>query len=86
MLHGLGNVLHAQHYLSAHELQDRNLMQSNYDRIGTWSGINMVVIVIVGVLQVPHPPPHGMPVTVPRSSPCGASSTRTTRPRRSATL
>lgn len=48
----LGKSLQIQTLLKAFEARDRNLQQSNYDRVNLWSCTNLVVMVIVSGVQV----------------------------------
>ncbi|XP_051954798.1 transmembrane emp24 domain-containing protein 5-like [Xyrauchen texanus] len=48
----LGKSLQIQTVLRAFEARDRNLQESNYDRVNMWSCTNLVIMVIVSGLQV----------------------------------
>ncbi|XP_069823800.1 transmembrane emp24 domain-containing protein 5 [Dendropsophus ebraccatus] len=48
----LGKSSHIQTLLKAFEARDRNIQESNYDRVNFWSTVNLVVMVVVSVLQV----------------------------------
>ncbi|XP_026109953.1 transmembrane emp24 domain-containing protein 5-like [Carassius auratus] len=48
----LGKSLQIQALLRAFEARDRNLQESNYDRVNLWSCTNLVVMVIVSGVQV----------------------------------
>ncbi|XP_028817572.1 transmembrane emp24 domain-containing protein 5 [Denticeps clupeoides] len=48
----LGKSLQIQAVLRAFEARDRNLQESNYERVNMWSFTNMVVMVIVSGVQV----------------------------------
>ncbi|KAK9956144.1 hypothetical protein ABG768_013897 [Culter alburnus] len=48
----LGKSLQIQTLLRAFEARDRNLQESNYDRVNMWSCTNLVVMVIVSCIQV----------------------------------
>lgn len=48
----LGKSLQIQTVLRAFEARDRNLQESNYERVNTWSCVNLLVMVLVSGLQV----------------------------------
>ncbi|XP_051511637.1 transmembrane emp24 domain-containing protein 5-like [Myxocyprinus asiaticus] len=48
----LGKSLQIQTVLRAFEARDRNLQESNYERVNMWSCTNLVVMVIVSGVQV----------------------------------
>ncbi|XP_024277541.1 transmembrane emp24 domain-containing protein 5 isoform X2 [Oncorhynchus tshawytscha] len=48
----LGKSLQIQTVLKAFEARDRNLQESNYDRVNMWSMTNMLVMMLVTGLQV----------------------------------
>ncbi|XP_075689314.1 transmembrane emp24 domain-containing protein 5 [Rhinoderma darwinii] len=48
----LGKSLQVQTLLKAFEARDRNIQESNYDRVNFWSMVNLVVMVVVCVMQV----------------------------------
>lgn len=48
----LGKSLQIQTLLKAFEARDRNIQESNYDRVNFWSMVNLVVMVTVCVIQV----------------------------------
>lgn len=48
----LGKSLQIQTLLRAFEARDRNLQESNYDRVNLWSCTNLVIMVIVSGVQV----------------------------------
>ncbi|XP_036378698.1 transmembrane emp24 domain-containing protein 5 [Megalops cyprinoides] len=48
----LGKSLQIQTVLRAFEARDRNLQESNYERVNLWSCTNLVVMVVVSGLQV----------------------------------
>ncbi|XP_016122579.1 transmembrane emp24 domain-containing protein 5-like isoform X2 [Sinocyclocheilus grahami] len=48
----LGKSLQIQTLLKAFEARDRNLQESNYERVNLWSCTNLVVMVIVSGVQV----------------------------------
>ncbi|KAK1795875.1 hypothetical protein P4O66_008980 [Electrophorus voltai] len=48
----LGKSLQIQTVLRAFEARDRNLQESNYERVNVWSCTNMVVMVLVSCIQV----------------------------------
>ncbi|CAJ0920187.1 unnamed protein product [Ranitomeya imitator] len=48
----LGKSLQIQTLLKAFEARDRNIQESNYDRVNFWSMVNLVVMVVVCVSQV----------------------------------
>lgn len=48
----LGKSLQIQTVLRAFEARDRNLQESNYERVNLWSCTNLVLMVIVSGVQV----------------------------------
>lgn len=48
----LSKSVHIQTILRAFEARDRNLQESNYDRVNFWSVTNLIVLVIVAAVQV----------------------------------
>lgn len=48
----LSKSVHIQTVLRAFEARDRNLQESNFDRVNFWSITNLVVMVIVSAVQV----------------------------------
>ncbi|XP_053326233.1 transmembrane emp24 domain-containing protein 5 [Spea bombifrons] len=48
----LSKSLQIQTLLKAFEARDRNIQESNYDRVNFWSTFNLVVMVVVSVIQV----------------------------------
>lgn len=48
----LGKSVHIQTVLRAFEARDRNLQESNYDRVNFWSVVNMMAMVLVSAVQV----------------------------------
>ncbi|XP_077309029.1 transmembrane emp24 domain-containing protein 5 [Lithobates pipiens] len=48
----LGKSLQIQTLLKAFEARDRNIQESNYDRVTFWSMVNLLVMVVVSVIQV----------------------------------
>ncbi|KAK3516599.1 hypothetical protein QTP70_021943 [Hemibagrus guttatus] len=48
----LGKSLQIQTVLKAFEARDRNLQESNYDRVNVWSFTNVMVMVVVSCVQV----------------------------------
>ncbi|XP_068095890.1 transmembrane emp24 domain-containing protein 5 [Hyperolius riggenbachi] len=48
----LGKSLQIQTLLKAFEARDRNIQESNYDRVNFWSTVNLLVMVVVSVMQV----------------------------------
>ncbi|XP_057696022.1 transmembrane emp24 domain-containing protein 5 [Corythoichthys intestinalis] len=48
----LGKSIHIQTALRAFEARDRNLQESNFDRVNFWSMVNLVVMVVVSGVQV----------------------------------
>ncbi|KAG9483146.1 transmembrane emp24 domain-containing protein 5 [Eleutherodactylus coqui] len=48
----LGKSLQIQTLLKAFEARDRNIQESNYDRVNFWSMVNLVVMVVVCITQV----------------------------------
>uniref|UniRef100_A0A2K6UVW4 Transmembrane p24 trafficking protein 5 n=1 Tax=Saimiri boliviensis boliviensis TaxID=39432 RepID=A0A2K6UVW4_SAIBB len=43
---------HIQTLLRAFEARDRNIQESNFDRVNFWSMVNLVVMVVVSAIQV----------------------------------
>ncbi|KAM9327273.1 transmembrane emp24 domain-containing protein 5 [Gastrophryne carolinensis] len=48
----LGKSLQLQTLLKAFEARDRNLQESNCDRVNFWSMVNLLVMVVVSIIQV----------------------------------
>ncbi|KAM5148093.1 transmembrane emp24 domain-containing protein 5 [Mantella aurantiaca] len=48
----LGKSLQIQTLLKAFEARDRNIQESNYDRVTFWSVVNLLVMVVVSAIQV----------------------------------
>lgn len=48
----LGKSVQIQAVLRAFEARDRNIQESNYERVNVWSVVNMVVMVLVSGVQV----------------------------------
>lgn len=48
----LSKSVHIQTVLKAFEARDRNLQESNFDRVNFWSVTNLIVMVIVSAVQV----------------------------------
>ncbi|KAM3619873.1 uncharacterized protein V6R79_014963 [Siganus canaliculatus] len=48
----LGKSMHIQTVLRAFEARDRNLQESNYDRVNFWSVVNLIVMMMVSTVQV----------------------------------
>ncbi|XP_026161161.1 transmembrane emp24 domain-containing protein 5 [Mastacembelus armatus] len=48
----LGKSVQIQTVLRAFEARDRNLQESNFDRVNFWSVINLTVMVVVSAIQV----------------------------------
>lgn len=48
----LGKSVQIQTVLRAFEARDRNLQESNFDRVNLWSVINLIVMVMVSAVQV----------------------------------
>ncbi|XP_023139608.1 transmembrane emp24 domain-containing protein 5 [Amphiprion ocellaris] len=48
----LGKSVQIQTVLRAFEARDRNLQESNFDRVNFWSVINLIVMVLVSAVQV----------------------------------
>ena len=48
----LGKSAQIQAVLRAFEARDRNIQESNYERVNVWSVVNMVVMVLVSGVQV----------------------------------
>uniref|UniRef100_A0ABM5G8Y1 Transmembrane emp24 domain-containing protein 5 isoform X2 n=1 Tax=Pogona vitticeps TaxID=103695 RepID=A0ABM5G8Y1_9SAUR len=48
----LSKSIHIMTLLRAFEARDRNIQESNFDRVNFWSMVNLVVMVIVSAVQV----------------------------------
>ncbi|KAL6107492.1 tmed5 [Pungitius sinensis] len=48
----LGKSVHIQTMLRAFEARDRNIQESNFDRVNFWSVVNVVVMTMISALQV----------------------------------
>ncbi|KAJ7332459.1 hypothetical protein JRQ81_014639 [Phrynocephalus forsythii] len=48
----LSKSIHIQTLLRAFEARDRNIQESNFDRVNFWSMVNLAVMVIVSAVQV----------------------------------
>lgn len=48
----LGKSVQIQTVLRAFEARDRNLQESNFDRVNFWSVLNLVVMMVVSAVQV----------------------------------
>lgn len=48
----LGKSVQIQTLLRAFEARDRNLQESNFDRVNFWSVVNLTVMVLVSAVQV----------------------------------
>ncbi|XP_058033830.1 transmembrane emp24 domain-containing protein 5 [Ahaetulla prasina] len=48
----LGKSIQIQNLLKAFEARDRNIQESNYDRVNFWSMVNLAVMIIVSAVQV----------------------------------
>ncbi|XP_077574044.1 transmembrane emp24 domain-containing protein 5 [Stigmatopora nigra] len=48
----LGKSVHIQTALRAFEARDRNLQESNFNRVNFWSMVNLAVMVVVSCVQV----------------------------------
>lgn len=48
----LGKSVQIQTVLRAFEARDRNIQESNFDRVNFWSVINLVVMMVVSGVQV----------------------------------
>lgn len=48
----LGKSVQIQTLLRAFEARDRNLQESNFDRVNFWSMVNLIVMTVVSALQV----------------------------------
>ncbi|XP_070602594.1 transmembrane emp24 domain-containing protein 5 [Erythrolamprus reginae] len=48
----LGKSIQIQTLLKAFEARDRNIQESNYDRVNFWSMVNLAVMIIVSAVQV----------------------------------
>lgn len=48
----LGKSLQIQTLLRAYEARDRNIQESNFDRVNFWSVVNLFVMMVVSAVQV----------------------------------
>lgn len=48
----LGKSVQIQTLLRAFEARDRNIQESNFDRVNFWSMVNLVVMMLVSMVQV----------------------------------
>ncbi|XP_062991917.1 transmembrane emp24 domain-containing protein 5 [Elgaria multicarinata webbii] len=48
----LSKSIHIQAFLKAFEARDRNIQESNFDRVNFWSMVNLAVMVVVSAVQV----------------------------------
>lgn len=48
----LGKSVQIQTLLRAFEARDRNLQESNFDRVNFWSVVNLIVMTLVSAVQV----------------------------------
>lgn len=48
----LGKSVQIQTVLKAFEARDRNLQESNFDRVNLWSVVNLFVMMVVSAVQV----------------------------------
>ena len=48
----LGKSVQIQTVLRAFEARDRNLQESNFDRVNFWSVVNLIVMMLVSAVQV----------------------------------
>lgn len=48
----LGKSVQIQTVLRAFEARDRNLQESNFDRVNFWSVVNLIVMMLVSTVQV----------------------------------
>lgn len=48
----LGKSVQIQTLLRAFEARDRNLQESNFDRVNLWSVVNLTLMVLVSAVQV----------------------------------
>lgn len=48
----LGKSVQIQTLLRAFEARDRNLQESNFDRVNFWSVVNLAVMTVVSAVQV----------------------------------
>ncbi|XP_040025443.1 transmembrane emp24 domain-containing protein 5 [Gasterosteus aculeatus] len=48
----LGKSVHIQTVLRAFEARDRNIQESNFDRVNFWSVVNVVVMTMISAVQV----------------------------------
>ncbi|KAH0618388.1 hypothetical protein JD844_017530 [Phrynosoma platyrhinos] len=48
----LSKSIHIQTLLRAFEARDRNIQESNFDRVNFWSMVNLAVMVVVSAVQV----------------------------------
>ncbi|KAF7243505.1 Transmembrane emp24 domain-containing protein 5 [Varanus komodoensis] len=48
----LSRSIHLQTFLKAFEARDRNIQESNFDRVNFWSMVNLAVMIVVSAVQV----------------------------------
>ncbi|XP_031724349.1 transmembrane emp24 domain-containing protein 5 [Anarrhichthys ocellatus] len=48
----LGKSVHIQTVLRAFEARDRNIQESNFDRVNLWSVVNVIVMMVISGIQV----------------------------------
>lgn len=48
----LGKSVQIQTVLRAFEARDRNLQESNFDRVNFWSMINLILMMVISAIQV----------------------------------
>jgi len=48
----LSKVRHLQDQLRAHEARDRNIAESNFSRVNSWSLVYIILLLLVGLIQV----------------------------------
>lgn len=48
----LGKSVHIQTVLRAFEARDRNIQESNFNRVNLWSVVNVIVMMVISGIQV----------------------------------
>lgn len=48
----LSKVRHLQDQLRAFEARDRNIAESNFSRVNSWSLVYIILLILVGLIQV----------------------------------
>jgi protein ERP2 len=50
--HNLEKTQQTQKIISVHEFKDRAIMEANYERVNTWSVVQLAVMITVGISQI----------------------------------